>query len=129
EARAIGGESQRRWCHTQGLPRRHRDIDALYKVELLAGRDPHGKHVVGTSRGHEDPRHVGRRLAFGGFGRAVAPHHIAWMRADTYRTERAAGRRIVVAHPAIGPVGHEEGFAIGMEENAIGAATGLVLSD
>ena len=130
EAFAIGAEAEGGRGHAQGLARGHGDVDALHQVDVLGGSDAEGEHVIGIGGGDEDARGVGRRFAGGGFRRAVAPQHIAGMGADAHGLpDQAAAGGIVLAERAIGPVGDEEGFAIGVEENAVGTAAGFELAD
>ena len=130
EAFAIGAEAEGGRRHAQGLARGHGDVDALHHADVLGGGDAEGEHVIGIGGGDEDARGVGRRFAGGGFRRALAPQHIAGMGADAHGLpDQAAAGGIVLAERAIGPVGDEEGLAIGVEENAVGAAAGLELAD
>ena len=126
---SIGAERQRRGCHPQRLPRRHGHVDALHHAQLVPRADRHRVHVVGIGRRHEQARRPGG-FAFRGFrGGAVPPHDIGGVGADAHGLEHAAAGRVIVPQRAIGPMGHEERLAVGMEQDAIRPPPGLVALD
>ena len=124
ESLAFLAGGQRAGSHAGGLARRHGGIDGLDQGQFFALGDAQRVNAVGIGGGDKQARDPWR-FPFGRLALAGEPEHVGGMRAEPHGGELVAGGGVIVAYGAIRPACDEEGLAIRMEEDAVGAAAGF----